>query len=104
MTESAVRKQLEAKLAGLEQRLASIKRDVTRSHSPDSAEQAQERENDEVEEAIGVETEQLLRDVRAALTRLDEGLYGVCESCGDEIAPGRLEVLPETVLCVKCAQ
>lgn len=104
MTESAIRAQLEAKLAGLEQRLASIKRDVSRSHSIDSAEQAQERENDEVEEAIGVETEQLLRDVRAALARLDEGLYGICERCGDDIAPGRLEVLPETVLCVKCAQ
>ncbi|MEQ9393862.1 TraR/DksA family transcriptional regulator [Haliea sp.] len=104
MTESAIRAQLEAKLAGLEQRLASIKRDVTRSHSIDSAEQAQERENDEVEEAIGVETEQSLRDVKAALARLDEGLYGICERCGDEIAPGRLEVLPETVLCVKCAQ
>lgn len=104
MTESAIRAQLEAKLAGLEQRLASIKHDVSRSHSTDSAEQAQERENDEVEEAIGVETEQLLRDVRAALARLDEGLYGICESCGDDIAPGRLEVLPETVLCVKCAQ
>lgn len=104
MTESAIRAELEAKLAGLEQRLASIKRDVTRSHSVDSAEQAQERENDEVEEAIGVETEQSLRDVRAALARLDEGLYGICENCGDDIAPGRLEVLPETVLCVKCAQ
>tara|TARA_R110002110_G_scaffold409023_1_gene631025 strand:+ start:1020 stop:1334 length:315 start_codon:yes stop_codon:yes gene_type:complete len=104
VTESAIRAELEAKLAGLEQRLASIKRDVTRSHSVDSAEQAQERENDEVEEAIGVETEQSLRDVRAALARLDEGLYGICENCGDDIAPGRLEVLPETVLCVKCAQ
>ncbi len=104
MTESSIRSLLEEKLTVLEQRLTSIKRDVTRSHSVDSAEQAQERENDEVEDAIGVETAQSLRDVKAALARLDEGLYGVCESCGDEIAPGRLEVLPETVVCVKCAE
>ena len=103
MTDSATRALLEEKLAVLELRLASIKRDVTRSHSSDSAEQAQERENDEVEEAIGVETEQSLREVRGALARLDAGLYGTCESCGDEIAPARLEVLPEAVLCVKCA-
>lgn len=104
MTESSTRALLEEKQATLEQRLASIKRDVTRSHSVDSVEQAQERENDEVEEAIGAETEQSLRDVRAALARLDEGLYGICESCGEDIAPGRLEVLPETVLCVNCAE
>lgn len=103
MTDSATRALLEEKQAALELRLASIKRDVTRSHSSDSAEQAQERENDEVEEAIGVETEQSLREVRAALARLDQGLYGTCESCGEEIAPARLEVLPETVLCVQCA-
>lgn len=103
MTESATRALLEEKLTALELRLAGIKRDVTRSHSSDSAEQAQERENDEVEEAIGVETEQSLREVRAALARLDAGLYGTCESCGEEIAPARLAVLPEAVLCVQCA-
>lgn len=103
MTESATRALLEEKLRALELRLASIKRDVTRSHSSDSAEQAQERENDEVEEAIGIETEQSLREVRAALASLDAGLYGTCESCGEEIAPARLAVLPEAVLCVQCA-
>lgn len=104
MSESATRALLEDKLAALERRLTSIKRDVSRRHSADSAEQAQERENDEVEDAIGIETEQSLRLVRAALARLDEGRYGNCESCGDSIAPARLAVLPETVLCVKCAE
>jgi len=104
VTESTIRALLEEKQAVLEQRLASIKRDVTRSHSVDWAEQAQERENDEVEDVIGIETRQSLRAVRVALARLDEGLYGSCESCGDEIAPARLQILPETVLCVRCAE
>lgn len=104
MTESSIRVLLEEKQAVLEQRLASIKRDLARSHSVDSVEQAQERENDEVENAIGVETEQSLRAVKAALGRLDAGLYGTCEGCGGDIDPGRLQVLPETVLCVKCAE
>ena len=103
MTESTTRTLLEDKLAALELRLARIKRDVSRSHSSDSAEQAQERENDEVEDAIGVETEQSLRLVRAALARLDEGRYGSCEGCGENIAPARLAVLPEAALCVNCA-
>ncbi|MEQ9463338.1 MAG: TraR/DksA family transcriptional regulator [Haliea sp.] len=104
MTESSTRARLEEKQAILEQRLASIKRDLARSHSVDSAEQAQERENDEVEDAIGVETDQSLRAVGAALARLDAGRYGICEACGENIDPGRLEVLPEAVLCVKCAE
>jgi len=101
--ESEARALLEEKLTSLEHRLSSIKRDVSRSHSSDSAEQAQERENDEVEEAIGIETEQSLRSVKAALVRLDEGRYGICDGCGENIAPERLAVLPEAVLCVKCA-
>ena len=104
MTESSIRAVLEEQQAVLEQRLASIRRDSARSHSADSADQAQERENDEVEDAIGIEAEQSLRAVRLALGRLDAGLYGICEGCGADIDPGRLEVLPETVLCVKCAE
>jgi DnaK suppressor protein len=37
-----------------------------------------------------------------ALARVDDGTYGVCESCEGEIAPGRLEALPFTRLCVSC--
>jgi len=104
VTESATRALLEDKLAALELRLASLKRDATRSHSSDSAEQAQERENDEVEDAIGLETKQSLALVRAALVRLDEGRYGNCEGCGESIASARLAALPEAALCVKCAE
>jgi RNA polymerase-binding transcription factor len=37
-----------------------------------------------------------------ALTRLDEGTYGTCESCGGAIAPERLEARPEATLCIAC--
>lgn len=39
----------------------------------------------------------------AALVRMDEGEYGYCEDCGDEIAPGRLELDPAATHCVECA-
>ncbi len=38
-----------------------------------------------------------------ALAKLEEGSYGRCDSCGGPIAPGRLEVAPESALCIECA-
>jgi DnaK suppressor protein len=49
-----------------------------------------------------LETKQL-RVVRA-LEKLDEGTYGVCDSCGRPIAPARLRFAPESVLCIDCAR
>lgn len=51
-----LRAELEQRRLSMRTRLCSIKKDVTRGHSGDSAEQAQERENDEVIDAIGTET------------------------------------------------
>jgi RNA polymerase-binding transcription factor DksA len=104
VTDAALKRQLEEKLERLQQRLESIRRDVAKAHSLDAAEQAQERENDQVVDAIGVETAQSLREIQAALARLEAGSYGICERCGEEIAPARLAVLPEAVLCVRCAE
>jgi DnaK suppressor protein len=39
-----------------------------------------------------------------ALAKLEEGSYGRCDSCGGPIAPGRLEVAPESALCIDCAR
>lgn len=44
----------------------------------------------------------LLTQVRAALTRLDNGTYGICAKCGKEINPKRLERLPYATLCIDC--
>lgn len=44
-----------------------------------------------------------LDEVLSALTRIDEGSYGLCEDCGGEIATRRLEAIPWAGLCVECA-
>lgn len=44
-----------------------------------------------------------LHDVERALAKLHEGTYGVCDSCGEPIAPERLEAIPWAVLCIACA-
>lgn len=38
-----------------------------------------------------------------ALEKIAEGSYGVCDECGARIPKGRLELLPESIFCVKCA-
>lgn len=43
-----------------------------------------------------------LRQVRAALKNLDEGDYGLCNKCGEPIVLKRLEVYPESPLCLDC--
>ena len=42
--------------------------------------------------------------VEAALRRLDDGTYGMCASCGNPIAPERLEAIPWAPLCIDCAR
>jgi DnaK suppressor protein len=45
-----------------------------------------------------------IKQIDDALGRMDEGSYGVCESCGLEIAEERLEAMPFTRLCRDCQQ
>jgi len=44
-----------------------------------------------------------LRRIAAALARIDEGEYGFCLECGEEIAVRRLEFAPAAPLCIGCA-
>jgi RNA polymerase-binding transcription factor DksA len=53
--------------------------------------------------AILSQSQQHLVEIDAALTRMDEGRYGLCKSCGNEIALGRLQVRPQAALCISCA-
>lgn len=41
-------------------------------------------------------------EVMVALEKIKDGTYGVCESCGEEIEPERLEAMPITSLCIEC--
>lgn len=47
--------------------------------------------------------EKRLTAVKRALERIEKGSYGTCVRCGDPIPKGRLEVMPESAFCVKCA-
>lgn len=44
----------------------------------------------------------LIFKIQEALRRLDNGEYGICETCGGEIGIARLKVRPVTTLCIGC--
>jgi DnaK suppressor protein len=43
-----------------------------------------------------------LANIEEALERLEQGTYGICAECGNEIPPRRLQALPFAKLCVRC--
>lgn len=85
------------------QRQTALTRDLASAHSTDSAEQAQERENDDVMQALLREAEQSLQQVDSALKRYHAGRYGVCTRCGEAVGAERLQALPATETCISCA-
>jgi RNA polymerase-binding transcription factor DksA len=97
-----LRQELEKQQKALEEKLSRIEADKRASHSQDFADQAQERENDEVVDALAIELEKKLADVGLALTRIDKQLYGTCFLCGKPIDPARLHAKPEAVSCITC--
>jgi len=54
-------------------------------------------------QASGQRREAMLRKISAALQRIEDGEYGVCQSCDLPIDPKRLEVDPTAVMCIECA-
>lgn len=55
-----------------------------------------------MELALRCNQEHLLAQIKDALQRFQEGTYGMCQRCGEEIDPARLRALPYTPLCIKC--
>src|SRR5437763_15840423 len=54
-------------------------------------------------EALAKQLKETLTEVEHALAKFEDGKYGVCESCGQPIAPARLEANPAARLCMDCA-
>lgn len=46
--------------------------------------------------------ERKLESIDHAITLAERGHYGLCERCGDEIDPARLEALPQATFCLRC--
>lgn len=101
---AARRKMLEARLTELGARLEAIEEELDSHQNPDWEDLATEREADEVLEATGMAGLAEIPQIRAALDRIDAGIYGECVKCGAEISEDRLDALPWTPFCRNCAR
>ncbi|MBK7249386.1 MAG: TraR/DksA family transcriptional regulator [Gammaproteobacteria bacterium] len=107
VTDGAVRERLLARRAELQARAQRVRADLQRQNealSPDFAEQATQRENDDVLGAIELSAKEELEQISRAILRLDRGEYGYCTRCGAEIDAERLEAVPHAERCAACAR
>lgn len=69
------------------------------NHPADLGSETFEREKDL---ALLMNLEEFQQRIDEALECIERGIYGICEDCGREIDPERLEALPYTTLCIDC--
>jgi DnaK suppressor protein len=100
----ALREELERKKAELTVRLERITNNLRRGYHPDSKERAKELEDSEVVDALGNEARAEIRNISAALQRMDAGDYGICIECGTDIEQGRIYAHPYAKQCIDCAR
>jgi RNA polymerase-binding transcription factor DksA len=94
---------LENRRDELIERLREIDEALDSHQSKDWEELATEREGDEVLEGMGTAGKAEIVKIQAALQRMEDGEFGYCVSCGDEISEERLGVVPHTPFCRNCA-
>ncbi|TKB46826.1 TraR/DksA family transcriptional regulator [Thalassotalea mangrovi] len=91
------------RIVELQSRVNSIHQDFAEGRNADWSEQAGERENDEVLNALEVEAKIEIQQLSNAITRIENGSYGICQDCGEDIATERLKVQPAATKCIRCA-
>ena len=70
--------------------------------SGDIYDQASNERDRELLLLLGDREREKIRNIDEALMRLEDGEYGVCEECEEEIPLGRLKAMPFARLCVRC--
>ncbi|MCP4009961.1 MAG: TraR/DksA family transcriptional regulator [Proteobacteria bacterium] len=105
MDQKAIRKKLLEELENLAGRSDRIEAHWRDEAPPaDWSELAIHQENDEVIESLDERTQEQMVSIRQALRRMDAEEWDTCSDCGEEIQAARLEALPTTTLCVRCAE
>ena len=107
----ALRTRLEQHAGELRSEIRTVdeERDASPSHDPhnqveDVGEQGEQRIREAVRNAEQERDTFELRDVAAALERIERGTYGECVDCGEDIAPARLAAQPWAARCIPCQE
>jgi len=69
---------------------------------PDPTDRASAESDRSFELRIRDRERKLLNKIKEAIERIDNGSYGICDDCGDDIAKERLEARPVTTFCIDC--
>ncbi len=77
-------------------------RDQNKDEGMDTYDLASDARDREISHILTDRDRDKLGAIDEALSRVDDGTYGLCEDCGADIAEGRLQALPFTRLCVSC--
>jgi DnaK suppressor protein len=77
---------------------------VTEGEFPDPTDRASWESDRNFLLRIRERERKLITKIGEALARIEEGAFGICERCGEEISEKRLEVRPVTTLCIKCKE
>jgi DnaK suppressor protein len=104
-----LRTQLESEHKRLTEELAQMQTSVSTSEerregSPFGKREEEATETLELEKRLALENRirQEIAGIEHALDKFEKGTYGLCDNCGQPIAPERLEALPQASLCVNC--
>ena len=99
-----LRKMLEERRAEIHQKLRAIREDMPsyQDEVRDNEEQSVTDFAQEMEFALMEMKAQTLTRIDEALLRVDQGTYGICDECEQEIAEARLKAVPFALLCIEC--
>jgi len=96
--------EMKAKLLAEIDSTLRAEREGNKDEGMDTYDLASEERDREINFILSDRERVKLKQIDDALERMDEGSYGVCESCGLEIAEERLEAMPFSRLCRDCQQ
>ncbi len=103
----AIRPVIKARLAEIAHELAAME-ESTEAIAPDASIGRLSRLDSMQHQQMALAGKQRLEEERSRLVaaefRIEEGSYGTCLLCGDDIARERLEYQPDAVTCVPCGQ
>jgi DnaK suppressor protein len=100
---SKFKKILEARLEELE-RVVRNRDAITIEKSADALDEVQHAAERELAIRNLDRESHMLRNVRSALRRINDGSFGICAHCEEEISPKRLNAVPWTALCIQCQE
>jgi len=98
------RNQLEKMLSDIQEKGQSTIEDMSGSSQSyaDPADRASQESDQFFTLRLRDRDRKLVNKIKAALERIDDGTYGYCESCGEQISIPRLKARPVTTLCIEC--